>query len=79
MGWAVRTPRYRYVEWRRISNHEGRITPSGELVGRELYDYKADPNETRNLAASIEHRGVLNELVEAFDGVLPHLPERSGE
>ena len=44
LGRAVRTARYRLVEW----------TPHGEPAGPaelELYDYEADPPETRNLAA----------------------------
>lgn len=77
MGWAIRTPRYRYVEWRRIFNEDGRITSTSDVVGRELYDYKVDPNETRNIAASIEHRGLLAKMAEEFDNVLPNLPERN--
>jgi len=74
MGWAIRTRRYRYVEWRRISNDDGRISLSGDVVGRELYDYQSDPNETRNLAASIEHQNVLKDGVKEFGRVLPDLP-----
>ncbi|VGO16432.1 Arylsulfatase [Pontiella desulfatans] len=77
MGWAMRTSRYRYVEWRRIVNDDGNVTWSGNVVGCELYDYKNDPNETRNLATSIEHRGVMTELQQEFDRVMPHLPDRS--
>jgi len=79
MGWAIRTPRYRYVEWRRILDDGNAFIPSGDLVGRELYDYKTDPNETRNLAASIEHRDVLNNMIQQFDRVLPDLPARNLE
>lgn len=42
MGRAIRTERYRLVEWKPISNPQA--TP--EL---ELYDYEKDPLETRNL------------------------------
>ncbi len=79
MGWAIRTSRYRFVEWRRVLNDDGRVTFTGEVVGRELYDYKTDPNETRNLASSIEHRGVLSDMEKEFDRVLPDLPLRSRE
>jgi iduronate 2-sulfatase len=44
LGRAVRTPRYRLVEWK----------PPGaapETADIELYDYETDPAETRNLAA----------------------------
>ena len=79
MGWAIRTPRYRYVEWRKISYEGNDYVPSGEVVGRELYDYIVDPKERRNLAASMEHGSVLAELVKEFDNVLPYLPERCEE
>ena len=77
MGWAIRTPRYRYVEWRRTRVENLQYTHSGQGVGCELYDYQVDPNETRNLAASVEHRGVLAKMAEEFDKVLPDLPERN--
>ncbi|MEQ2009997.1 MAG: sulfatase/phosphatase domain-containing protein, partial [Limisphaerales bacterium] len=45
MGRAVRTSRYRLVEWKKID------APASSAVV-ELYDYGTDPEETRNLAAS---------------------------
>ena len=44
LGRAVRTARYRLVEWKKIGE------PADTAV-LELYDYEADPEETRNLAA----------------------------
>lgn len=44
LGRAIRTERYRLVEWRNVGDPAG----SAEL---ELYDYESDPNETRNIAA----------------------------
>jgi len=44
IGSAVRTPRYRLVEWKR----PGAAPETAEL---ELYDYERDPAETRNVAA----------------------------
>jgi iduronate 2-sulfatase len=43
MGRAVRTERYRLVEWKEIG-----APPDTAVL--ELYDYQADPDETRNLA-----------------------------
>jgi iduronate 2-sulfatase len=43
IGRAVRTARYRLVEWK----VPGEPADSAEL---ELYDYQADPGETKNLA-----------------------------
>ena len=44
IGRAIRTARYRLVEWKKI----GASTDSAEL---ELYDYQNDPLETMNVAA----------------------------
>ena len=44
MGRAIRTERHRLVEWKK----PGAAPETAEL---ELYDYEADPHETRNLAA----------------------------
>lgn len=43
MGRAIRTDRYRLVEWKRPGE-------SPETAELELYDYQADPAETENLA-----------------------------
>jgi len=53
-GYAVRTPRWRYIEW-----SEGK-------AGRQLYDMDADPGETRNLASHTSHSAVLAELAQAL-------------
>lgn len=62
LGRAVRTSRYRLVEWK---------APGGaaETAEFELYDYEQDPQETRNLAA--EQPG----LVRALRVLLATLPE----
>ncbi len=44
LGRAIRTPRYRFVEWKPIG--------SSEAAEYELYDYMQDPLETKNLAAA---------------------------
>jgi arylsulfatase A-like enzyme len=40
-GTAMRTDRYRYVEW---------MNKQGNLVARELYDHQTDPQENENVA-----------------------------
>lgn len=45
IGRAIRTERYRLVEWK----HPG---ASADTADYEFYDYQEDPNETRNLATS---------------------------
>jgi iduronate 2-sulfatase len=45
LGRAIRTERYRLVEWKRVGDPE-------TTAEYELYDYEVDPEETRNLAGS---------------------------
>jgi iduronate 2-sulfatase len=44
MGYAIRTDRYRLVEWRERK--------TGKPVAHELYDHQADPGEDVNIAGS---------------------------
>ena len=53
LGRAIRTDRYRLVEWKEI----GADTSTAEW---ELYDYQSDPGETKNLAA--ENPEIVKEL-----------------
>ena len=59
-GYAVRTERYRYIEWK---NNE-----TGVVVDRELYDHQNDPYETKNIVAQTNmvevaktHANILSE------------------
>jgi iduronate 2-sulfatase len=45
LGRALRTARYRLVEWKNIGD-------TADKAEYELYDYEADPDETKNLAAA---------------------------
>jgi choline-sulfatase len=54
MGYAVRTDRYRYVEWVRWDNKE--------LAARELYDHESDPHENANVAGRPEYAAALEEM-----------------
>ncbi len=62
MGRAVRTARYRLVEWKKI----GDPADTAEL---ELYDYEADPEETKNWA------GDKPEVVAQLRAILAQQPE----
>ncbi|MRG45705.1 sulfatase-like hydrolase/transferase [Chitinophaga sp. SYP-B3965] len=42
MGYAIRTDRYRYVEWRNFK--------TDEVKAMELYDHQIDPGEVNNIA-----------------------------
>ncbi|MPZ19413.1 MAG: sulfatase-like hydrolase/transferase [Luteitalea sp.] len=54
MGYSIRTPRYRYTEWRDVD--------SRETVARELYDHDNDPIESINLADSPRFRNQVSDL-----------------
>jgi hypothetical protein len=53
MGNSIRTDRYRLTEWTATG------TP---LLMYELYDYKKDPNENKNLAALPEYKNLVEQL-----------------
>jgi arylsulfatase A-like enzyme len=61
-GVAMRTDRYRYVEWR---------DKKGELVARELYDHEADPQENQNVANLPENAALLEQLAAQMKAVVP--------
>jgi arylsulfatase A-like enzyme len=52
MGYSMRTEQWRYTEWRK----------QDEVVARELYDHRADPDENVNVANHIEHRETVAAL-----------------
>ena len=52
-GIAMRTDRYRYVEWRDKQN---------KVVARELYDHTKDPQENRNIAGNPEVKDIIAKL-----------------
>jgi len=56
MGYALRTDRYRYVEWRTCKKNH--------VVARELYDHAGEPHEMQNLADGPEHAPLLRRLSE---------------
>lgn len=59
MGYALRNERYRYVAW-----YKNRSTVEEDVIIKELYDYKNDPNETVNIV------GIERELSEQFQKTL---------
>ena len=63
MGYALRTERFRYVAWYKNSGGSDEAA-DGETppVATELYDYKHDPRETRNLADESAYAEVSADL-----------------
>jgi arylsulfatase A-like enzyme len=56
MGYAMRTDRHRFVEWK--------TRPGGEVVARELYDHHVDPAENTNIADQPENAELVRKLSE---------------
>lgn len=54
MGYTLRTPRLRYVEWRDL--------PTGAVTAQELYDHEKDPRETLNLVGDPSYTASLTDL-----------------
>jgi len=72
MGYAVRTERHRYIEWRNWK--------TGTVEARELYDHKTDPNETKNLAKEASEKENLKQLQQTLrSGWRAALPTKSKE
>jgi len=61
-GVAMRTDRYRYVEWR---------DKKGERVARELYDHEVDPQENQNVADKPENAALLERLAAQMKAAAP--------
>ena len=58
MGYAVRTARFRYVEWREWDG--------GKVTARELYDHARDPNEMRNVAGEPEQAEAVRKMADVL-------------
>ena len=67
MGYAMRTDRYRYVEW------QDRRTR--EIVATELYDHQTDSSEDTNIAGLADNKSLLAELSRQMWTTLPQPPE----
>ena len=68
LGRAIRTERYRLVEWKRW----GAVA---DAVDYELYDYRTDPSETRNVA--LDQPQVVVELLQIL-GTHPDVRRPAG-
>jgi iduronate 2-sulfatase len=72
MGYAVRTQRYRYVEWRQWE--------SKTVVARELYDHERDPHEMQNVAGRPQNGQAVTELARVLAaGWKSALPDEAGK
>jgi arylsulfatase A-like enzyme len=62
-GYALRTKRYRYVEWLPEAYKYGtQFYNENDVVARELYDYENDPMETISLIDSSAYKNVVDQM-----------------
>jgi arylsulfatase A-like enzyme len=66
MGYAIRTERYRYVEW--YNWNKSKITDS-TIIAKELYDHSTDPGENINIAGFEENKQVVEKLSKQLKNV----------
>ncbi|MBK8518034.1 MAG: sulfatase [Saprospiraceae bacterium] len=57
MGYAVRTERYRYVEWYAWNDNM-----KGDFLDSELFDHSADPQENKNVQNEERNREIVGKL-----------------
>mgnify|MGYP000356731399 CR=1 FL=1 len=62
MGYAIRTKRYRYTEWHDNNYRSYDDYTTSKISGRELYDYKTDPLETKNLIKDPAYKATVKLL-----------------
>lgn len=63
MGVSVRTPRYRYTEWRHFK--------TGQVEARELYDHKIDPDENTNIVEEPTDAAAFQTAVKLLEEQFP--------
>ena len=66
MGYAMRTDRYRYVEW---YEWEGESGTRGAFIASELYDHATDPLENLNLAVDTSNTPLVSGLSERLNSL----------
>jgi arylsulfatase A-like enzyme len=57
IGYSYRTTRYRYTEW---------INKFGKMIATDLFDYEADPQESKNLSSDPAMADVIKQLAAAL-------------
>jgi len=62
MGYSIRTEQYRYTEWVQNEFNTSKEFNESDIIARELYDYKTDPDETINLAENPQSAPVVQDM-----------------
>lgn len=62
MGYSIRDARYRYTIWLKDNYRSFKPFTTDLVVGVELYDYKKDPDETKNVAKRKEYASITKKM-----------------
>lgn len=79
MGYTIRTDRYRYTEWHSEGYRSYDKYDEDKIIGKELYDYQKDPNETRSYIGKENYEDIQEELQEKLQDHLEQLNEKYNE
>lgn len=67
MGYSLRTERYRYTAWYAFDFYNGEKASAENLIAEELYDYRKDEFETKNLAGKKSHSKMKKDLADKLN------------
>ncbi|KAK6186264.1 hypothetical protein SNE40_008334 [Patella caerulea] len=68
MGYSVKTDKYRYTEWVRVSEKASSNSDMADVVARELYDHENDYQENVNLVDHHDKASVVASLKQTLHG-----------
>lgn len=79
MGYTIRTDKYRYTEWYSEGYRSYDKYDESLIVGKELYDYEKDPNETKSFIGDKKYNDIQEDLQEKLQDHLENLKEDYNE
>ena len=62
MGYSLRDGQYRFTIWMKNGFRSTKKYAEKDEIGMELYDYKADPLETKNVAGEKKYQSIANAM-----------------
>ena len=70
MGYAIRTHRYRYVEWMEEGRHVNDSADYSRVHARQLFDYRYDPLETVNIVEADSMQAIRQKLARQLHALI---------
>lgn len=79
MGYTIRTERYRYTEWHGNYYTANQPYDKANIVGREFYDFKAEPVEIANHVDDPAYKNIVAEMQQKLKTKLTEINKKSKE